>query len=91
MGGGTEGIACRLDSPGLQALKEAIQQVRGVAPTPFSLTGSLPLVRDLQRQGCDVQITGFGEMAYYHAPNEQARLEDFRQGFSILRELLVRL
>jgi acetylornithine deacetylase/succinyl-diaminopimelate desuccinylase-like protein len=90
-GGGTEGIACRLDSPGLKALKEAMQAVRGVAPTPFSLTGSLPLVRDLQRQGCDVQITGFGEMAYYHAPNEQARLEDFRQGFSILRELLVRL
>jgi acetylornithine deacetylase len=91
LGGGTEGIACRLDSPGLRALKEAIQQVRGVAPTPFSLTGSLPLVRDLQRQGCDVQITGFGEMAYYHAPNEQAQLEDFRQGFTILRELLVRL
>ncbi|MCY1017828.1 M20/M25/M40 family metallo-hydrolase [Pyxidicoccus sp. MSG2] len=90
-GNGTEGIACRLDSPGLQALKDAIQHVRGVAPTPFSLTGSLPLVRDLQRQGCDVQITGFGDMAYYHAPNEQARLEDFRQGFTILRELLVRL
>ncbi|MCP3136730.1 M20/M25/M40 family metallo-hydrolase [Pyxidicoccus xibeiensis] len=90
-GSGTEGIACRLDSPGLQALKDAMQAVRGVAPTPFSLTGSLPLVRDLQRQGCDVQITGFGEMAYYHAPNEQARLEDFRQGFTILRELLVRL
>jgi acetylornithine deacetylase/succinyl-diaminopimelate desuccinylase-like protein len=90
-GEGMEGIACRLDSPGLQALKEAMQAVRGVAPTPFALTGSLPLVRNLQRQGCDVQITGFGEMAYYHAPNEQARLEDFRQGFSILRELLVRL
>lgn len=90
-GGGTEGIACRLDSPGLEALKDAMRAVRGVEPQPFSLTGSLPLVRDLQRQGCDVQITGFGEMAYYHAPNEQARLEDFRQGFSILRELLVRL
>lgn len=91
LGGGMEGIACRLDSPGLQALKAAMRAVRGVEPKPFSLTGSLPLVRELQRQGCDVQITGFGEMAYYHAPNEQARLEDFRQGFSILRELLVRL
>ncbi|ABF85949.1 peptidase homolog, M20 family [Myxococcus xanthus DK 1622] len=90
-GEGTEGIACRLDSEGLRALKEAMQVVRGVSATPFSLTGSLPLVRDLQRQGCDVQITGFGDMQYYHAPNEQARLEDFRQGFAILRELLVRL
>ncbi|MCP3099156.1 M20/M25/M40 family metallo-hydrolase [Myxococcus sp. K15C18031901] len=90
-GNGTEGIACKLDSPGLRALKDAMKAVRGVDAQPFSLTGSLPLVRDLQRQGCDVQITGFGEMKYYHAPNEQARLEDFRQGFAILRELLVRL
>ncbi|WP_434381540.1 M20/M25/M40 family metallo-hydrolase [Melittangium boletus] len=91
LGEGMEGIACRLDSPGLHALQDAMRAVRGVEPTPFSLTGSLPLVKELQRQGCDVQITGFGEMAYYHAPNEQARLEDFRQGFSILRELLTRL
>ncbi|SES77753.1 Acetylornithine deacetylase/Succinyl-diaminopimelate desuccinylase [Myxococcus fulvus] len=90
-GGGTEGIACRLDSPGLQALKDAMKAVRGVDAQPFSLTGSLPLVRDLQRQGCDVQITGFGDMKYYHAPNEQAHLKDFRQGFSILWELLARL
>jgi acetylornithine deacetylase/succinyl-diaminopimelate desuccinylase-like protein len=89
--GGMEGIACRIDSPGLKALQGAIEQVRGEAPAPFSVMGSLPLVRDLQREGCDVQITGFGDMAYYHAPNEQARLGDFRQGFAILRELLVRL
>ena len=91
LGEGMEGVACRLDSPGLHALQDAMRSVRGVEPKPFSLTGSLPLVKDLQRQGCDLQITGFGDMAYYHAPNEQARLEDFRQGFSILRELLVRL
>ncbi len=83
-----EGIACHLDSPGLAALTEAISQARGEPAKPFSMTGSLPLVRDLQRKGFDVQITGFGRASYYHAPNEQANLEHFRQGFAILVALL---
>ena len=83
-----EGIACTLDSPGLEALTQAISAARGEAAKPFSMTGSLPLVRDLQRKGFDVQITGFGRSSYYHAPNEQANLEHFRQGFRILAELL---
>jgi acetylornithine deacetylase/succinyl-diaminopimelate desuccinylase-like protein len=58
---------------------------------PYSMTGSLPLVRDLQRKGFDVQITGFGRSTYYHAPNEQAELQHFREGFAILHELLERL
>jgi len=87
-----EGIACDLDSPAMKALVEAIRKVRGPeAGKPSSLTGSLPLVRDLQRQGFDVQITGFGRSTWYHAPNEQANLHEFRQGFEVLRELLVTL
>ncbi len=87
-----EGIACDLDSPGLSALEEAMAAVRGKDQLkPFSMTGSLPLVRDLQRKGFDVQITGFGRSTYYHAPNEQAELGHFRDGFAILRELLERL
>ncbi len=86
-----EGIACKLDSPALTALTEAIRHTRpGQEVKPFSLTGSLPLVRDLQRRGFDVQITGFGRSASYHAPNEQASLAHFRDGFAILRELLAR-
>ena len=64
--------------------------MRGEEPKPFSLTSSPPLVRDLQCQGCDVQLTGFGEMISYHAANEQDRREGFRQGFALLRELLGR-
>jgi acetylornithine deacetylase len=87
-----EGIACQLDSPGLGALTDAIRAVRGSdGAKPFAMTGSLPLVRDLQRRGFDVQITGFGRSVYYHAPNEQAELEHFRQGFRTLCELLARL
>jgi acetylornithine deacetylase/succinyl-diaminopimelate desuccinylase-like protein len=87
-----EGIACQLDSPGLAALTDAIRTIRGNdGAKPFAMTGSLPLVRDLQRRGFDVQITGFGRSTYYHAPNEQAKLEHFQQGFQILRELITRL
>jgi acetylornithine deacetylase len=85
-----EGIAVDLKSEGLAALERAIKQVRGEEGlAPFSMTGSLPLVRDLQRDGFDVQITGFGRSSYYHAPNEQANVDHFRQGFEILRELML--
>jgi acetylornithine deacetylase/succinyl-diaminopimelate desuccinylase-like protein len=85
-----EGIACDLASPGLAALERAIRAARpGEEVRRFSLTGSLPLVRDLQRRGFDVQITGFGRSLYYHAPNEQAELEHFHQGFGIVQKLVL--
>ena len=83
-----EGIACDLDSPALRRLTSAIAEVRGANVKAYSMTGSLPLVRDLQRRGFDVQITGFGESRSYHAPNEQAHIKDFEDGLRIL-ELLV--
>ena len=88
-GGVGEGIACNLDSPGLHALNQALSEVRGTASVrPYSMTGSLPLVRDLQRRGFDVQITGFGESRSYHAPNEQGQLSDFEDGLKVLGKLL---
>lgn len=85
----TEGIACKLDSPALDILTRAISEVRGNSRVnPFSMTGSLPLVRDLQRRGYDVQITGFGESRSYHAPNEVAKLGDFEDGIRILGRLI---
>ncbi|HEY3236589.1 MAG TPA: M20/M25/M40 family metallo-hydrolase [Polyangiaceae bacterium] len=87
-----EGIACDLESPGLTALQDALAEVRGPDSVhPFSMTGSLPLVRELQRRGFDVQITGFGKSRYYHAPNEQGNLQDFREGFAILSRVLEKL
>ena len=67
------GIACDLTSSGYRMLHEAIMTVRGDA-RPFALTGTLPYVRSLQKHGFDVQITGFGRMDTYHAPNEFAEL-----------------
>jgi acetylornithine deacetylase len=53
-----EGIACDLESPGLKALIDATTEVKGEPAKPYSITGSLPLVRQMQREGFDVQITG---------------------------------
>jgi len=83
------GVACRLDSPGYLALTRAIREVRGeTGLRPFSMTGSLPMVAELARRGYDVQITGFGESAAYHAPNEWARLSDMVDGYAVLMRLV---
>ena len=81
--GGMEGIACSLDSDGHRAIVAATEAVLGEAK-PYSICGSLPLVRDLQRAGFDVQMTGFGRMDAYHADNEYCRLSDMKNGFDIL-------
>lgn len=69
MGGVSRGVAVNMDSFGYKALYAAVAAVRGEAK-PFSLTGSLPIIRDLQDSGFDVQICGFGRMDAYHANNE---------------------
>jgi len=87
-----EGIACDLGSAGLAALEAAMRQVRGPqGVNRHAVTFALPLVRDLQRLGFDVQIAGYGIAQALHAPDECARLDDFAQGFSILREVIERL
>jgi acetylornithine deacetylase len=83
------GIACDRTSSGYRALAEAITAVRPESK-PFALTGSLPYVRFLQDHGFDVQITGFGRMDTYHAPNEFAEFAHMRQGFQILCHILAK-
>jgi acetylornithine deacetylase len=83
------GIACDRSSVGYLALAEAVAAVRPESK-PFALTGSLPYVRSLQNHGFDVQITGFGRMDTYHAPNECAELSHMRDGFRILCHILAR-
>jgi acetylornithine deacetylase/succinyl-diaminopimelate desuccinylase-like protein len=87
IGAPSGGIACDRTSPGYIALAEAVAAVRSEVK-PFALTGSLPYVRFLQRHGFDVQITGFGRMDTYHAPNEFAELQHMREGFQILCHVL---
>ncbi len=85
-----EGIACDVDSDGHRALVDATRDVLGEAK-PYSICGSLPLVRDLQRGGFDVQLIGFGLMSTYHANDEYALLSDFEKGFQVLMRVIARL
>lgn len=80
---GFEGIACKLNSASHVALNEAIRQVRGES-VPFSINGSLPLVREMQRHGFDLQIIGFGLSKTYHADNEFCLLSDMIKGGEIM-------
>jgi acetylornithine deacetylase len=48
-------------------------------------------VRDLQEQGLDVQISGYGLMSKYHADNECADLRDLRRATKILAHIIANL
>lgn len=85
-----EGVACSLESPGFAALRDSIEEVRGTA-TPFSITGSLPLVADLKREGFDLQIVGFGLSSTYHADNEYCKLTDMKSCVRVLACCVARL
>jgi acetylornithine deacetylase len=85
------GVACKLDSPGYLALYESVDTIVPGGAKPFSLTGSLPLIRELQNDGFDVQVVGFGRMDAYHAVDEYASLSDFERGFRIVMSVLDKL
>ena len=83
-GEGENGIACSLSSPGNKALNQATNTVLGAAK-PFAIGGSLPLVRELQDNGYDVQISGYGFSNRYHADNEAVSLNNMKDAFKIVR------
>ncbi|RAL52114.1 hypothetical protein DM860_014941 [Cuscuta australis] len=53
------GVACNLDSRGFHVLCKATEEIVGHVK-PYSITGSLPLIRELQEEGFDVQTSGYG-------------------------------
>eukprot|EP01133_Synstelium_polycarpum_P019701 gene19701-23594_t len=83
IGGASPGIACNIDSNGYKALGQATKEVMGELK-PVSTCGTLPLVKELQDSGFDIQITGFGKEETYHADNEYASLSDFKKAVKIL-------
>lgn len=84
------GIACDMKSPGYAALVEGFKAVTG-ACEPFSLTGSLPLVRELQEAGFDLQLVGFGRMSVYHGLNEYCCVSEMKNGFDVLKHIIAKL
>lgn len=84
---GENGIACDIDSVGYIALRDATQLILG-SVVPYSLGGSLPLVRDMQESGFDLQICGYGLSHKYHAENESASLSKLKAAVRILAKVL---
>jgi acetylornithine deacetylase len=85
-----KGIACKIDGVGYKALSAATKEVIGECK-PFSLTGSLPLVADLQDAGYDLQIAGYGAEVAYHAPNEYCTLSGMKSGGAILAKVIYKV
>ncbi|WOL09543.1 acetylornithine deacetylase [Canna indica] len=84
------GVACNLDSRGFHVLCKATEEVIGHVK-PYSITGSLPLIRELQDEGFDVQTSGYGILATYHAKNEYCLFSDMCQGFGVFVSIISQL
>lgn len=87
IGEGENGVACKLDSVGYNAILEATEKVLG-SVMPYSIGGSLPLIRDLQDQGFDVQIAGYGISSRYHADNECSSLASLKSAIKIFSNVI---
>ncbi|PPS00165.1 hypothetical protein GOBAR_AA20490 [Gossypium barbadense] len=84
------GVACDLNSRGFHVLCKATEEAVGHVK-PYSITGSLPLIRELQDEGFDVQTAGYGLMATYHAKNEYCLLSDMCQGYHVFTGIIAQL
>ncbi|CAK8539573.1 unnamed protein product [Lathyrus sativus] len=84
------GVACDLNSRGFHVLCKATEEVVGHVK-PFSVTGSLPLIRELQDEGFDVQSCGYGLAETYHAKNEYCLFTDMSQGYQVLGRIITQL
>ncbi|KAG5249034.1 acetylornithine deacetylase [Salix suchowensis] len=86
----SSGVACDLKSRGFEVLCKATEKVVGHVK-PYSITGTLPLIRELKDEGFDVQTAGYGLMATYHAKNEYCLLSDMCQGYRIFASIICQL
>ncbi|XP_020217011.1 acetylornithine deacetylase [Cajanus cajan] len=84
------GVACDLNSRGFHVLCKATEEVVGHVK-PYSITGSLPLIRELQDEGFDVQTSGYGLMVTYHAKNEYCLFTDMSQGYGVFARIISQL
>ena len=76
-----------MDSSAFKHLHAATGDILGESK-PYSITGSLPLVGDLQKEGFDVQICGYGHSSVYHGDNEYCSLSVMENAFKILLTLI---
>lgn len=80
------GIAVKLDSEGHKALVQAFRETNA-GVSPFSVNGSLPLVKMMQKSGFDIQMCGFGKMEVYHGVNEYCSLLEMAKAHETILRL----
>lgn len=81
------GIVCDINSVGYDMIKTATIKHHGSCKGCSEL-GSVPLVKEMQDTGIDIQIIGYGHTDAYHANNEYCTLSGMNKGFNILTSLL---
>lgn len=81
------GIAVQLESEGHKALVQSCRETYA-SVKPFSISGSLPLVRMMQKSGFDIQLCGFGLMSVYHGVNEYCTLSDMQKAYEVIARVV---
>ncbi len=79
---GAPGVVVPLDSPYMQAAKNAIERAFGTAPLLIREGGSIPVVNTFhEKLGVDTLLLGWGlDDDNTHSPNEKFCLADFHRG-----------
>ena len=87
---GTPGFSAPEDGAGARAFADAIRTVTGKAPERLNVVGASD-ARYFARDGIEILVTGPGDGADSHMPNEFVRLEEVLEAAAIQREALNRL
>jgi acetylornithine deacetylase/succinyl-diaminopimelate desuccinylase-like protein len=87
---GTPGFSAPPEGPGATAFAEAIRAVTGKAPERLNVVGASD-ARYFARDGIEILVTGPGDGADSHIPNEFVRLAELEEAASIQLEALERL
>ncbi len=82
---GTPGFSARPDGPGVKAFSEAIRAATGKAPEPLNVVGASD-ARYFARDGIEIIVTGPGEGADSHQPNESVPLDEMVEAARIQSE-----
>lgn len=81
------GIVTDVNSIGYKMIENATLQHHPTCNACSEL-GAIPLVKEMQDSGMDIQIIGYGNVEAYHANNEFCTLSGMKKGFNILKSLL---
>jgi acetylornithine deacetylase/succinyl-diaminopimelate desuccinylase-like protein len=87
---GTPGFSARRDGPGVRAFAEAILELTGAAPEPLNVVGASD-ARYFARDGIEIIVTGPGDGAASHMPNESVELDEIVAAARIQGEAASRL